>query len=268
VNTEANAIVSRMNDFTYDTYRSFLEFLWKRYSIIPFEDFSSTSDPRLILRHDVDGSMIPALRLAQLENKIGIRSTFMVGFSMRFYNLFEESSLSRLKRISEMGHEIGLHYDARQYARYRLPAQEILKHELRALEMLTGKPVRVISWHNVSLGGEDPFGGSRAPLNAHDPEFSKAALYVSDSCRAWFLQDLLRLFDERPPRVQLVVHPMLWSDVKCTRDELLDNFFRDIEEENRMYREYWKSFWKSSARARSFDACVGQVLSSHHDPAD
>lgn len=254
MSTETIKLLTMISDFTYDGYEHLMRFLRRFYSIIPFTEYSSTSDPKLILRHDVDGSMIPALRLAELEHRIGIRSTFMVGFSMKFYNLFEESSLTRLRAISAMGHEIGLHYDARQYASYDLPPEQVLKNELRALETLARKTIRVIARHNVSLGGEDPFAESQIALNAYDPEFRERALYVSDSCRAWCMRDIKRLLVERPPRVQLLVHPMLWSDIKCTRFDLLDNFFRNLEEDNSHYREYWKSVLWSSSKVRSFDA--------------
>jgi len=252
---ESETILSRVNDFTYGSYESFIEFLSKRYNIVPFRDYLSQPDPRLILRHDIDGSMTPALRIAKLESTLGIRSTFLVAFSMRYYNLFEKSSFAGLKIISEMGHEIGLHYDSRQYAAYSHSPHEILRHELKSLEMLTGKPVKTIARHNVSLGGDDPFAGSQGLFNAYDEEFFKNALYVSDSCRAWRHYALRRLLSESPPRVQLVIHPMLWSGVRRTRYELLDSFFNDIKKENTKYKRDWKSLWKRclSARDSSLD---------------
>ncbi len=259
-NENGDAILRKVNDFTSESYRSLLEFLRKSYSIIPFREYFLTPDSKLILRHDVDGSMIPALRMAELENKFKIRSTFMVGFSMKFYNLFEETSFKMLRRISDLGHEIGLHYDALRYASYDFPPNKILKHELKALEMLTGKPVNVIARHNVSLSEGDPFEGSQAPLNAYNREFCEDALYVSDSCRAWCLRDLRRLLTKDAPRVQLLIHPMLWSELRCTRYELLDSFFRDLERMNLEYREYWQSFWRDSARVRTFDAELGHAL--------
>jgi hypothetical protein len=257
----AVAMLRKASDFTYVSYLSLMKFLRKRYNIVPFRDYPFMSDRKLVLRHDVDGSMVAALRMAELENQLVIKSTFMVGFSMKFYNLFEEASLGILRRISEMGHEIGLHYDARQYASYGAPSEEVLRHELNALEMLTGKRVNVIARHNVSLGGDDPFMGSRAPMNAYNREFCEDALFVSDSCRAWYLRDLQRLLTEAPRHVQLLIHPMLWSDIRCTRYELLDNFFTEQEKLNAEYKEYWKACWRKLARVHSFDTELIRTLS-------
>lgn len=48
------------------------------------------------------------------------------------------------------------------------------------------------------------------------------------------LHDLRRLLSENPPCVHLVVHPMLWSDARCTRYGLLDSLFDEFDEENSM----------------------------------
>lgn len=239
--------------FTFDAYAAILKRLKKSHRLGPFSLAGRTAGPYVILRHDVDGSLVPALRMASLERDLGVRSTFFVGFSMKYYNLFEEGDLARLRALSAMGHEIGLHYDALAYRRQGATDRRILDDELRLLGRLAGSPVRVIARHNVNLSGKDPFEGSRRPLNAYNPEFFRDALYISDSCRAWYLRDLRRLLEGPPHRVQLLTHPMLWSKTASDRYSLLDRFFGEIEKENSAYRSRWKRLWRSAARVRIYD---------------
>jgi len=253
---ESKRLLNAVRYFTYDSYKSLLRVLMEHYTIIPFRDYRSTTEPKLILRHDVDASMSRALHLARLENKLELRSTFMVGFSMRFYNPCEKSALEQLREIVGLGHEIGLHYDLQRYPSYFSTPVEILNHEIRTLEMLTGTSVKTIARHNVSLGGDDPFRENTSLINAYDRAFTESSLYVSDSCRAWCTKDLRRLIEQKPPRVQLLIHPMLWSDKRCTRYELLDRFIEDLQDENERYKRYWKGSWRSSERVREYDGSV------------
>jgi hypothetical protein len=239
--------------FTYDAYKAILKHLKKSHRLGPFSGARRVAGPFVILRHDVDGSLVPALRIAELERRLGVRATYFVGFSMKYYNLSEEHDQARLRELAAMGHEIGLHYDALAYLRQRAPAHRIVEDELRMLGRLAGRPVKVIARHNVNLSGRDPFAGSQRPLNAYNHEFFKDALYISDSCRAWYLGDLERLLSDPPQRVQLLTHPMLWTEMVADRETLLDMFFDEIEGENAAYKESWKGLWRSAARVKGYD---------------
>jgi hypothetical protein len=243
--------------FTYDAYKAILEHLKKTHRLGPFSGARRGAGPYVILRHDVDGSLVPALRIAEVERRLGVRATYFVGFSMKYYNLSEEHDQACLRELTAMGHEIGLHYDALAYLRQRASARRILEDELRTLGRLAGRPVSVVARHNVNLSGKDPFAGSRRPLNAYNHEFFKDALYISDSCRAWYLGDLERLLSDPPQRVQLLTHPMLWTETVCDRETLLDRFFDEIEGENAVYKESWKGLWRSAARVKSYDRELG-----------
>jgi hypothetical protein len=59
----------------------------------------------VILRHDVDAKPLNTLRLAQLENSLGIRGSY---YFRALLNGFEEEIISQ---IAGLGHEIGYHYE-------------------------------------------------------------------------------------------------------------------------------------------------------------
>lgn len=85
-----------------------------------------------------------------------------------------------------------------------------------------------IACHNVSIvSNEDPFKDITGYINAYDPELCEN--YVSDSCRAWYLEDLSRLLNFNYKKVQLLIHPFLWTEDVCKRDAVLERLFREIE---------------------------------------
>ena len=102
-----------MNDFTLTTYRLLLEALKKRnYTFFPFSAFLETKSSLanrnssiIILRHDVDRLPGNSLATARIENEMGIRGSY-------YFRIVQESFNEKIiKRIAELGHEIGYHYE-------------------------------------------------------------------------------------------------------------------------------------------------------------
>jgi hypothetical protein len=59
----------------------------------------------IILRHDVDSRPGMALKMAELENRKDICSTYYFRFTK---NIFDPGII---RRVSDLGHEIGYHYE-------------------------------------------------------------------------------------------------------------------------------------------------------------
>ena len=99
-------------DFTIKIYKMFLKaFLRGNYNHMSFYQIQKTiaqtfSDDKLtILRHDVDRLPINALKIAQIEKENGIKGTY-------YFRIVPESyDIEIMKRIAELGHEIGYHYE-------------------------------------------------------------------------------------------------------------------------------------------------------------
>jgi len=101
-------------DFTLIVYCTLLKSLKnKGYNYLSFlkylesENSSSLShlSPSLILRHDVDRLPINALRMAKLENELGIEGTY-------YFRIVPESyDENIIRQIAKLGHEIGYHYE-------------------------------------------------------------------------------------------------------------------------------------------------------------
>lgn len=95
-------------DFTLTAYRSLLLAISKsKYCSDSFINFlrKSKTGPSIILRHDVDKNPNNALNMARLESILGIKSSY--------YFRSEKKSFHPeiMREISEMGHEIGYHYE-------------------------------------------------------------------------------------------------------------------------------------------------------------
>jgi hypothetical protein len=250
-------LLNRLRDFTYDAYIDFMSLLKKKYRIIPFCEVTDTNAPFLILRHDVDASLEAALRMAEIEKKLKIRSTYFVLFSHKLYNLLEKEGLRSLKKISRLGHEVGLHYDVETYESYGQAPMESLKNEAQMLERLLCKRIFSIACHNVSIKNKmDPFKDISGYLNAYDRRFYD--LYVSDSCRAWVLEDLKRLLDLNYDRVQLLIHPVLWTEYSCDRRAVYERLFQDVLEKNRKYKSTWLKLVSNNPKVRKYDKSVKQ----------
>ena len=95
-------------NFTYDHYTSILQELKKSYKFTSFKNATSND---IILRHDVDASLYAALKMAKIENGIGISSTFFILFSSEFYNPISVGGSKIIREILALGHKLGLHYN-------------------------------------------------------------------------------------------------------------------------------------------------------------
>jgi hypothetical protein len=251
-------MINTFKDFTFAAYAELLGYLKQKYRIIPFCKVSRTEEPLLILRHDVDASLDAALKMARMEKSFGISSTYFVLFSHKLYNLLEKDSLATLRNISGLGHEIGLHYDVETYESYEKSLQDTLKTEIGLLGDLLHKKVFSIACHNVSLrNAEDPFKNIKEYLNAYDSEYCQN--YVSDSCRAWHLDSLSELLSLKPTRVQLLIHPILWTEEICARDDIYKKLFAEVEHKNTKYREKWLKLLHENPKVKAYDEKIEKL---------
>lgn len=97
-----------MRDFTLKAYRSLLEtFQRNGYQFQTFEEMMTcpADGKSVVMRHDVDEKAWNALKMAQLENELGIHATY-------FFRIVKQSNVPEvIKGIVAMGHEVGYHYE-------------------------------------------------------------------------------------------------------------------------------------------------------------
>ena len=71
--------------FRNDELASFLTAINERFTVTPLAAWDG--GPAIVLRHDVDLDLRPAHRLAALERRCGVRSTFFVLTTCPLYNV-------------------------------------------------------------------------------------------------------------------------------------------------------------------------------------
>jgi len=191
--------------------------------------------------------------MARVEKECGVMSTYFVYLSNNFYNMFDPKNLVLLRRISRMGHEIGIHYDLVQYRSYGRPLQQTLLTEIHILEQLIRRKVHSIAMHNRSLYKSDPFVRIAGYINAYSFNKDHDVFYVSDSCRAWRIGDAHTLIAKNPKRVQLLIHPFQWIPNAENRYSLLDKWFKILNEQNNECKRQWKKLWRSIPHITKYD---------------
>ena len=212
-------------DFSYDSYIRLIDLLREHnYDISSFHDWDQ-KERCAILRHDVDFNLDKAVQLARLENKIGVRSTYFVLISCDFYNVFSNACKNNLKEISDLGHEIGLHFDETCYANDSDIEQNIM-HEKSVLELAIGRRITTVSMHRPSqktLQMEVDIAGL---VNSYSNVFFKQFKYVSDSRRKWRepVEDIIR--SEEFDRLQILTHAFWYDEVDRDIHESIVSYIR------------------------------------------
>jgi len=213
----------RMPNFALDDYRTLVSsFQRAGYHIRKVSAMSDLSLSRvLFLRHDMDFHLYGVNAMAEVEKDLGCRATYYVLLT-GYCNALCSENAQILRDLAGMGHEIGLHYDLGYYPKDAEQSLDRLKRDTRILGDVIGQPIRTISTHEP-YRFPDPFLTLDGYLHPQDPRFQEGLTFVSDSCRMWRDETLLRCFGSDPPsRVLLTTHPELWLDASISdRSEYL-----------------------------------------------
>ena len=170
-------------------------------------------------------SLDAALPIAEIEHALGLKAHYFVLVRTEMYNLFSAHARDALRRLADLGHEIGLHLDASFYNNDPLALQQAAETECTVLEAATGNPVRTISFHRPAkhlLGYADPLAGR---VHAYQPRFFAEMGYCSDSRGAWQNGHPLENAAVREGRgLQLLTHPIWWTGVASSLQHRLNEF--------------------------------------------
>ena len=88
-----------------ELYSALIDSNYKIYRVMDYLSEKPTDNKCVVLRHDVDFKPIYALRLAEIEEEMGLRSTYYFRYVDGVFDL------EIMKKIEQMGHEIGYHYE-------------------------------------------------------------------------------------------------------------------------------------------------------------
>jgi len=185
------------------------EFADAGYRTVRFGD-ADGSDGQLLLRHDVDMSLVDAVAVAEVEAALGVESTFFFMVRGDCYSLLDGAARDLLGRVTDAGRRIGLHLDVALYA-----DDEIVDGAERELDILawaSGAEPEAISFHRPAahlVGGD----GVQLRLpHSYEPRFVRDIAYLSDS-RGAFHHGVPTDSDAFAARsaIQLLLHPVWWA---------------------------------------------------------
>jgi hypothetical protein len=222
--SESSSMVN--NEFSLESYRQLLlAFKSMGYRFCKFLEASPADaiGPYVIIRHDVDFSVRGALQIAKIESREGVGSTFFFQLRSPLYNALGQHSSNVIRTIYDQGHDIALHVDLSLYGdRY----MEGLREEIRLLS--TYYPfanTEIVSFHRPG----DIEKLQRMQLlkvrHTYERRFFGDMIYISDSKGVWRYGNptTSRAFHSRKP-IQLVIHPMWWTEKGETPLEKFDSF--------------------------------------------
>lgn len=234
--------IEELSRFTYPVYIKFLNILNTKYTVIPCSQAADTHPPYLILRHDVDGSLESALRMAKIDHDLGIKSTYTVLFSHKLYNIFEKDSFNVLQKILMLGHEIGVHYDVETLITYGCDPELLLREQVWMLANMLGEEDIVVTRHKDNITKTpDPLKDTVGFINTDSPDLFD--LKISDGYRFWGNTWVEKLLSFKYDKVQLLVHPCLWTEAEVSRKQCLQILFDRAQVRNNEYRKKWLGVW-------------------------
>ncbi|WP_417782640.1 hypothetical protein [Terasakiella pusilla] len=184
--------------------------------------------PSIVLRHDVDFSMDHALRIAEVEARWGLKSTFFVMLRSPMYNLWSRQNTRFLAAIRDLGHEVGLHFDAAFADELPFDLEAVLAREVEALEVLGDFEVKSYSFHQPSASILSQAVKFRSLINTYDTQVFRGFEYISDSNMDWRGKNIFDFLHNRI-NVQLLTHPMWWvaegrTSMDCWDETIIKNF--------------------------------------------
>ena len=138
-------------DFTLKTYKELLEtFIANEYSLISYEKYLSEKieGKFLIIRHDVDEIASNALKMAEIENTLGVKATY-------YFRIVKQSNHPEIiRKIVELGHEIGYHYEDLSFSKGVLDISKKTFDE-NLIYFRTYYPVKTVCMHGSSSSAYD-----------------------------------------------------------------------------------------------------------------
>ena len=206
--------------FTYQAYGQMLDMLAAGgYRVAGYQE--ATEMPRcVILRHDVDTSLEKAVEMAEIERGIGVSSTYFVLLTSDFYNALSQEGRRSVRRIQELGHTVGLHFDETLYPQAQRQAlTDAVCQEADILAQVCGKAVDAVSMHRPSrlmLDGDFRFPGM---VNVYGRTFFRDFKYLSDSRRHWREPVLDIIRSGSYPRLHILTHPFWYGQKERSLEE-------------------------------------------------
>lgn len=216
-------------NFTLRHYEEICNLIAKsQYKICFFNNCSSDFRNILILRHDVDQSLEQSVKIAKVESKYYISSTFFIWLRSPFYNVFEKKYSDIIYEIINLGHQIGLHFDESAYKiENEIDLNSYIEKEIDILKSFFKMNIHAVSMHRPSKWILDNDIQLKKYINVYNKRYFKEFKYFSDSRRQWKEGCICKKINtNKYNKLHILIHPFWWVDKDTGFNERMSDFIR------------------------------------------
>lgn len=224
----------KFDDFTLCNYRRLVELSKKNgFEFISFTDKYIENRKEVLWRHDVEFEPDIALKMAMIENELGVKASYFFQLHSPYYNLFDEYYSKVFHKIKDLGHYCGLHFDCRYWGiSDEKHLSEYITLDRQYLERNLNVKIDAFSFHNTTPFTQScleyKYGGL---INVYSSYFKERYNYCADSLGYWRidrLEDVLK--DSNVKHLQVLTHDANWSDeILSPRKRLHEVFFAQAQ---------------------------------------
>jgi len=230
--------------FSYSHYENTLREIKKTHR---FSSYQDSSNDDVILRHDVDYSLESAVRMAEIEKQLEVRSTYFILFHSEFYNTFSHSSIKKINQLLKDNHYLGLHYDASAILKINHDPSDIIKKEIEIMEKHFQTEIKVISAHDPSIQKKISLKLPSNIIDAYAERFTVNRKYLSESVQYWREGCFCKNIYENK-KLQILIHPIWWTKDGMGMKSIMTNLVREestkltnlVNKDLKIYEEYIK----------------------------
>ena len=150
--------------------------------------------------------------MAEIEAKKNVRSTYHFMLRSCNYNLLNGENIRKIRLISDLEHDIGLHYSDTPEDRNRADSTALcdaIKRDWEILKAETGLTISTFSFHNPIDLSSDPLRINQL-INTYDDPYFKDISYISESNFDWQSGCPSETFVDKPfERVQVLIQNVI-----------------------------------------------------------
>ena len=195
-----------MSDFTLAHYKETLVAFGKSGYQTTLMD-KHVQGKQLILVHDVDMDVSLVLPMAKIEQAVGTVSTYFFRMGAKNYNLFSRETISVIREIKNMGHDVGYHYE--------MPASKLnsdadnIQNVITFFAEQTGIELSYFNVHEPARTGIDMSSILPERNRCYNSLFFKDFKYISDSSARW-REGCFCGHVEKHEKLLVLTHPFWW----------------------------------------------------------
>lgn len=219
--------------FNVDLYKNNLSDLLKKgFNFKSHNQLNNGND--IFLRHDIDFSIENALYIAEVENKLNIKSYYFFMLSSNTYNLLSEFNKNLVFKIKDLGHIISIHFDPKIYN----DINKSFTKEKKTFDSFFSTDIDLVSIHRPGIFLKQNNHKLPKVRHTYEDRYFKKMNYLSDSGG----RDITKQLRELKPNLEsmpihLLLHPIWWTSENNTVNSTLNSWiskkYNFLKEETR-----------------------------------